>query len=130
MGLGHVDFGEEVARVLDVEDCADADGPEVAHEEGFLPRLDRVGHDFVHEHHGGDAAEEQDEEAQGKQASVGDACDVGLVEFVPGEDGADVHEAAEVEEHVDAAVDFVVALECFLEVAAVPVQGRAGTEAG
>ena len=128
--LGGGERGEEVARVLDVEDGADADGAEVAHEQRFLPGRDGAGHEFVRAQHGGDAAEEGHQQAQREQPADGDSCGVRGVEVAPGEDRADVHEAAEVEQHVDAAVDFVVARERLPQERAVPVQSSAGAEAG
>ena len=68
-----------------------------------------------------EAAEEEDEQAQREQPADGDARGVRGVEVAPGEDGADVHEAAEVEQHVDAAVDFVVARQRLPQERAVPV---------
>jgi hypothetical protein len=50
--------------------------------------------------------------------------------LVPGHDGANVHESAEVEEDVHDGVDFVVAGFGFAEECAVPVQGVTGDEAG
>lgn len=123
-------LGDEVARVLDVEDGADADGAEVAHEEGVLPAGDDAGHGLVGEEDGGDAAEQEDHEAEGEEAADGDAGAVGVVEVGPRYHGADVHEAAEVEEHVDAAVDLVVAPLELLGELAVPVEGAAGRGAG
>jgi hypothetical protein len=52
------------------------------------------------------------------------------VEGGPGDDGADVHEAAEVEEDVEAAVDLVVAALGLGEELAVPVQADSGDGAG
>lgn len=52
------------------------------------------------------------------------------MELGPWHDGPDVHEAAKVEQHIDARVDFVVSLLCLPEVFAVPVQSIASDEAG
>ena len=106
------------------------DGAEVAHEEGFLPVLDAAGHDLVGHEDGGDAAEGKDEEPEDEQAADGDAGDFGHLELRPGDDGADVHEAAKVEDDVEAAVHFVVPFLRFLEVHAVPVECVTGDEAG
>jgi hypothetical protein len=51
------------------------------------------------------------------------------VKFLPREDCANVHEAAEVEHNIDAAVDFVVTLLRLLEVCAVPVDDVTRNEA-
>lgn len=106
------------------------DGPEVPHKQRLFDVLAHVRHEPVRHQDGRDAAEDHDEEAEPEQAAVRDARDVGLVELAPREDGPDVHEAAEVEQHVDARVDLVVARFGFVEVAAVPVQRVAGEEAG
>lgn len=88
--------------MLGVEDGADADGAKVAHEQGLLPVLDDMRHKLVRHEDGGDAPEEQHQDTQGDETAVGQPRRLGLVELGPGDDGADVHEAAKVEEHVDA----------------------------
>lgn len=121
---------EQMTAVLGVEDGPGANGPKVSHEQGFFPVLDHSRHELVRQEDGGDAAEDEDHEAEEHQASVGEAGAVGVVELAPGHDGANVHEAAKVEEHVDARVDLVVAAFRLGEVVTVPVEGVAGHEAG
>ena len=116
--------------VLDVENRAYANRAEIAHEESLLPVPDDFGHELVDGEDGGDTTEDEDEDAKSDEAGVGDAGYVGLVELAPGDDAANVHEAAKVEEHVDARVDFVVTVFSLAEVFAVPVHGVAGDETG
>lgn len=52
------------------------------------------------------------------------------MKLVPGKDGADVHEPAEIQQHVDAGIDFIVARFGFRQKAPVPVQSAAGEETG
>lgn len=119
-----------MAGVFKVEDSTGADGAEVAHEQRLFDVAAHVGHRFVEHQDGGNPTEEQHQEAEPEEAWVCDARDLGLVELVPRDDGADVHEAAEVEQHIDARVDLVVPLLRLLEELAVPVQPVAGHEAG
>ena len=130
LSVGLARVGDKVAGVLDVEDGADADGAKVAHKQGVLPVVNDVGGELVAEADGGDAAEGKDHEAEGEEAADGDAGARGVVELAPGDDGANVHEAAKVEQHVDARVDLVVAALRLLEELAVPVEGAAGDGAG
>ena len=123
-------LGVQVPRVLDVEHSAGTNGTKVTHKEGLLVVLAHVGHELVHTEDGGDAAEEEDQEAQADQASPCQASGVGLVELVPRHNGTDVHEAAKVEQDVHARVDLVMARFGLAEELAVPVHGVASDKAG
>jgi hypothetical protein len=51
------------------------------------------------------------------------------VELVPGHNGANIHEASQVKEHIQARTDFVVSLLAFFQELAVPVQCASSDEA-
>lgn len=118
-----------MSGVLQIEHGSDTDGSEVSHEERFLPVLADSRHEFVRNQDGWDAAEDHDQKAKREKARVCDAGCIWLVELVPRENRADVHEPTEVEENIDTRVDFVMALLCFAEVCSVPVQGVTSKEA-
>ena len=116
--------------MLDVEDGACADGAKVAHEECFFPVDADIWHELVRDEDGGDAPQDDHEDAEAEQAADGDARELRGVELAPGHDGANVHEAAKVEQHVHDGVDLVVALLCLPEEVAIPVETVTGDEAG
>lgn len=100
----------------------------VTHKQSLLPAV-HLGHELVQRHDGGDAAEDEDEDAEADEAGQRDTRALRVVELVPGHDDADVDEADKVQQHVDAAVDLVVPLDRLLEVLAVPVEPDARHEA-
>lgn len=104
-------------------------GSKVAHEQGLLPVLHAAWHGPVCHEYGGDASEDDDHEAQSKEPAQGDTSCIRHVEISPGEDCADVHEAAEIEKDIERAVDFVMAFVCLLEILATPVKSVASHEA-
>ena len=128
MRLRSIEFGVQMTRMLHVEHRSNTDRPKVAHEQRFLPRLNRVRHGLVHNHHRGNASQQQDQDSQRDQPAGRDARDL-RVELGPRQDGTDVHEAAEVEQDVDGGVDFVVSGQGLLKVGSVPVHCGAGAEA-
>ena len=126
--LRSIEFGVQMARMLNVEHRSNTDRPKVSHEKRFLPRLHRVRHRIVHDHHCRNASQQQDQDPQRDQSARRDACDL-RVELGPRQDGTDVHEAAEVEQDVDGGVDFIVSGQGLLEVGSVPIHCGAGAEA-
>ena len=121
---------EQVTSVLNVENSASTDRTEVSHEDSLLPAGANVGHELVEGQDGRKTTEDEDEETKTEKAREGDAGTGGVVEALPGKDGTDVHEAAEVEDDVHARVDFVVTGFGLAEIVAVPVKGATGDEAG
>ena len=108
---------QQDAGVLEVVDGADADGAEVAHEDGVAPA----------EH----------EQAEGQEARAGDAGVVGAGaaaattgrERGPRHRHADVGEARQVQQHVDARVEVVVPSLRLRQELTVPVERAPGREA-
>jgi len=88
---------------------------EVSHKQSLLPILDNLGHELVYDEDGRYASKDEDEDAEPYEATNSDASDIWLVESLPWHNGSDIHEATEVQEDVDTAVDLVVALFSFLE---------------
>jgi hypothetical protein len=101
----------------------------VPHEQSLPPVLATLRYELVKRQGTRYAAEEKYQNAKEQQPGPCNAACVWLVEVVPGDHGADVHETAEVEKHVYAWVDFVVAGFGLGEKASVPVQGDSGGKA-
>lgn len=117
--------------MLEVVDGADADGAEVAHEDGVAPVGYDGGHEAVAGEQGGDAAEDEHEQAEGQEARAGDAgaAAAGRRERGPRHRHADVGEAREVQQHVDARVEVVVPPLRLGQKLPVPVERAPGHEA-
>lgn len=91
------DVSKELAGYVEVEDGAYADGSKEAHEKGLSGFLDLV--DFlVEEEDGREAAEEQDQDAEGDQAVDGNG--VVVDELIPRGYGSEPDEDGYVEQHV------------------------------
>lgn len=112
----------EVATVLDIEHRADTDRTKITHEQCLFPVADHSGHELIREQDTRDAAQEKDHEAHGEEPADGNPSALGIMEFGPRDDGADVHEPTKVEKNVDAGVDFIVASLGFHEILPIPVE--------
>ena len=77
-----------------------------------------------------DTAEDEHEEGQNDKAADGDAGTVGVVEGGTRHDYSHIPEAGKIEEHVDAGVDLVVALQCLGQILAVPDDDRSRLRIG
>lgn len=85
-------------------------GAKVSHEQCLLPVLDDLGHELINHENGRNPSEQEDEDTEPNEATNGNACDIWLVKSLPWHDRSDVHEATEVQEDINTAVDFVMAL--------------------
>lgn len=102
----------------------------VTHEERLLPIFDTTRHSLVYHEDSWYASEDQHQKAKDEESENGNASDIRHLELRPRDNCANVHKAAEVKNHVEAAVDFIVSLLGFFEVHAIPVECVAGYEAG
>ena len=119
-----------MAGVLHVEDSTYADRSEVTHEQCLLPILTDLGHKLVHHKDCRNTSEGQNHESKDEEPHQGNSGDVWHLELLPGQYGTDIHEAAEVQNYVDAAVDFIMSFFGFLEIGAVPIEEIPGDKAG
>lgn len=106
------------------------DWTEVTHEECLFPVVNNLAHEPISQEDRGYPPEGQYHEAQKEELSNRDACNIWHVKLLKWQDGSDVHETAKVEQHIDAAVHFVVPRFGFFKEPSVPVHDASGNKTG